>query len=27
MQAVPVTTDVLSSNFAQPRCTRYNIMW
>jgi len=24
---VPITTSVVSSNPAQPRCTRYNIMW
>ena len=26
MQSVPITTNVLSSNPAQARCTRYNIM-
>jgi hypothetical protein len=26
MQSVPITTKVLSSNPAQVRCTRYNIM-
>ena len=26
MQSVPITTNVLSSNPAQTRCTRYNIM-
>jgi len=24
---VPITTDVVSSNPALVRCTRYNIMW
>jgi len=27
MQSVPITTNVVSSNSAQARCTRYNIMW
>jgi len=27
MQSVPITTNVVSSNPAQARCTRYNIMW
>jgi hypothetical protein len=27
MQSVPITTDVVSSNPAQTRCTLYNIMW
>jgi len=27
MQSVPITTNVVSSNPAQERCTRYNIMW
>jgi len=27
MQSVPITTNVVSSNSAQTRCTRYNIMW
>ena len=26
MQSVPITTNVVSSNPAQARCTRYNIM-
>jgi len=26
MQSVPITTSVVSSNLAQARCTRYNIM-
>ena len=26
MQSVPITTNVASSNYAQVRCTRYNIM-
>jgi len=27
MQSVYITTDVVNSNSAQARCTRYNIMW
>ena len=27
MQSVPITTNIVSSNPAQTRCTRYNIMW
>jgi hypothetical protein len=27
MQSVPITTNVVSSNPAQVRCSRYNIMW
>jgi hypothetical protein len=27
MQSVPITTNVVSSNPTQVRCTRYNIMW
>jgi len=27
MQSVPITTNVVSSNSSQPRCTRYKIMW
>jgi len=27
MQSVPITANVVSSNPAQARCTRYNIMW
>jgi hypothetical protein len=27
VQSVPITTKVVSSNPAQSRCTRYNIMW
>jgi len=27
MQSVPITTEVLSLNPAQARCTRYNTMW
>jgi len=27
MQSVPITTDVVSSNPTQARCTGYNIMW
>jgi hypothetical protein len=27
MQSVPITTNVVSSNPAQTRCTWYNIMW
>jgi len=27
MQSVPIGTNVVSSNPAQTRCTRYNIMW
>ena len=27
MQSVTITTDVVSSNPSQARCTRYNIMW
>jgi hypothetical protein len=26
MQSVPITTNIVSSNPAQARCTRYNIM-
>ena len=26
LQSVPATTDVVSSNYVQARCTRYNIM-
>ena len=26
MKSVPITTNVMSSNPAQARCTRYNIM-
>jgi hypothetical protein len=26
MQSVPITTEVVSSNPAQARCTRYNII-
>jgi hypothetical protein len=26
MQSVPVTTNIVNSNTAQARCTRYNIM-
>jgi len=27
MQSVPITNNVVSSNSAYVRCTRYNIMW
>jgi len=27
MQSVPITTNFVSSNPTQARCTRYNIMW
>jgi len=27
MQSVPIITNVVSSNPAQTRCTRHNIMW
>jgi len=27
VQSVPITTDIVSSNPAQARCTRYNITW
>jgi len=27
MQSMPITTNVVSSNHAQARCTRYHIMW
>jgi len=27
MQSVHITTNVVRSNSAQARCTRYNIMW
>ena len=27
VQLVPITTNVVSSNPAQMRCTQYNIMW
>jgi len=27
MQSVPITTNVVSTNPAHARCTRYNIMW
>jgi hypothetical protein len=27
MQSMPINTEVVSSNLAQARCTRYNIMW
>ena len=27
MQSVPITTNVVSSNTTQARCTQYNIMW
>ena len=27
MQSVPISTNVVSLNPSQPRCTRYNIMW
>jgi len=27
MQSVSITTEVVSSNLAQGRCIRYNIMW
>jgi hypothetical protein len=27
MQSVPITTNVVSLNPVQARCTRYNIMW
>jgi len=27
LESVPITTNVVSSNHAQTRCTRYNIMW
>jgi hypothetical protein len=27
MQSVAITTNIVSSNLAQARCTRYNIMW
>jgi len=27
MQSVPITTNVLSANPDQGRCTRYNIIW
>jgi len=27
MQSVPISTNVVSLNPAQPRCTWYNIMW
>ena len=27
MQSVSITTKTVSSNLAQARCTRYNIMW
>jgi hypothetical protein len=27
MQSVPVTTNIVSSNPAQVKCTQYNIMW
>jgi len=26
MQSVPITTNIVSSNFVQTRCTRYNIV-
>jgi hypothetical protein len=26
-QSVPITTNIVSSNPAQARCTQYNIMW
>jgi len=27
VQSQPITTNVVSSNFDQTRCTRYSIMW
>jgi len=27
MQSMPIITNVVSSNPAQARCTRYNIKW
>jgi len=27
VQSVPITTDIVSSNSAYTRCTRYNIRW
>jgi len=27
LQSMPISTNVVSSNYAQARCTRYNIMW
>ena len=27
VQSVPITTNIVSSNPAQTRCTWYNIMW
>ena len=27
MQSVPITTNIVSLNSAQARCTQYNIMW